>query len=211
MIKVLLVDDHAVFREGLKRVFEAAGDLVVIGEAATGEEALRLAKASAPDVVVLDVAMPGRGGLETAQDLKRLLPRVRILMLSALAEDHFALRFLKEGADGYMNKSAELELLVKAVRKVHGGGKYVSPALGEHLAVSLASGRPGGSAQEVLSVRELQILRLMGMGSTIGEIAAELHLTAKTVSAYQARIREKMQVRNNTALIRYAIQLGLAP
>ncbi|HVT58895.1 MAG TPA: response regulator transcription factor [Thermoanaerobaculia bacterium] len=205
-----MADDHPVFREGLKRVFEASGDLVVVAEASTGEEALRKAKTTAPDVVVLDVAMPGRGGLETAQELKRLIPRVRILMLTALAEDHLAIRSLKEGADGYMNKGADVNLLIAAIRKVHAGGKYVSPALGERLAMSLESGR-GASAQEVLSVRELQVLRLIGMGSTAREIAIELHLSAKTVSTYQSRIREKLNLRNNSEVIRYAIQIGLAP
>jgi two-component system invasion response regulator UvrY len=210
MIRILLADDHPLYREGVKRVCEATEDLVVVAEAATGEEALRKAKASQPDVVVLDVAMPGRGGLETARELKRRMPRVRVLMLTMVAEDHLAMRSLREGADGYMNKSADTALLLAAIRKLHSGGKYVSPELGERLAMALGTG-PGGTAQEVLSVRELEILRLVGMGSTVREIAGQLHLSVKTVGTYQARMRDKLQLRTQAELIRYAVQLGLAP
>jgi two-component system invasion response regulator UvrY len=209
VIRILLADDYPILREGIKRVIEATTDMVVVAEAASGEEALQKAKTSAPDVVVLDLSMPGRGGLETIQELKRLIPRVRILILTVLAEDYFAIRSLKEGADGFMNKEADVAMLQTAIRRLHAGGKYISPTLAERLAMSLADG-PGGSAVEVLSVRELEVLRLVGTGATVREIAGRLHLSSKTVSTYLSRIRDKMSLRNNTELIRYAIQSGLA-
>jgi two-component system invasion response regulator UvrY len=209
VIRILLADDYPILREGIKRVIEETTDMIVVAEAATGEEALQKAKTSAPNVVVLDLSMPGRGGLETIQELKKLIPRVRILILTVLAEDYFAIRSLKEGADGFMNKDADVAMLHLAIRRLHAGGKYISPTLAERLAMSLEDG-PGGSAVEALSVRELEVLRLVGTGATVREVADRLHLSSKTVSTYLSRIRDKMSLRNNTELIRYAIQSGLA-
>jgi two-component system invasion response regulator UvrY len=206
--KILIADDHAIFREGLKKVLESAGGLAVVAEAATGEEALARARESGPDLVVLDVSMPGRGGIETVQELKRRAPKVRILVLTMHAEDNFAVRCLREGADGYLTKDAGPEQLVLAVRKVSAGGKYVSPALAERLAFNLDTSfdRP---LHEKLSHREFQVMRLIGAGRAASEIAAELHLSVKTVSTYRARILEKMDMRTNSEIMRYAIELGL--
>jgi DNA-binding NarL/FixJ family response regulator len=208
MVRLLIADDHAIVREGLKRILEAAGDLAVVAEAASGPEALEQARRSHPDVVLLDVSMPGRGGLETAKDLKQQNPKVRILMLTVHPEDQFAVRCLKQGADGYMTKDAAPEELVQAIRRLQRGGKYVSPNLAERLAFSL-DGELGHAAHEDLSDREFEVLRMIGSGKTVGEIAAGLNLSVKTVSTYRARILEKMNLRNNAEIIRYVVELGL--
>ena len=208
MKRILIADDHAIFREGLKKVLESAGGLAVVAEASTGEEALARARESGADLVVLDVSMPGRGGIETVQELKRRAPKVRILVLTMHAEDNFAVRCLREGADGYLTKDAGPEQLVLAVRKISAGGKYVSASLAERLAFNLDTSfdRP---LHEKLSHREFQVMRLIGAGRAASEIAAELHLSIKTVSTYRARILEKMDMRTNSEIMRYAIELGL--
>jgi two-component system, NarL family, invasion response regulator UvrY len=208
MIKILIGDDHAIFREGLKRIVEEAEGLQVVGEAGSGQEILELARTVEPDVVLLDISMPGRGGLETAQELKRLHPQVRILVLTVHPEDHFAVRCLKEGADGYMTKDAAPQQLVQAIRKVRGGGKYVSPNLAELLAMSLGTGFME-AAHENLSDREFQVLLKIGEGMTVGKIAAELGLSVKTISTYRARIMEKMNMRNNAEIVLYVVRNGL--
>jgi DNA-binding NarL/FixJ family response regulator len=208
MIRILVADDHTIVREGLKAILERAGDFEVVAEAATGAEAVERARASRPDVVLLDVSMPGRDGLETAKDLKRQNPKVRILMLTFHPEDLFAVRCLKEGADGYMTKDAAPQQLVEAIRRIQRGGKYVSPNLAERLAFQL-DGELDRPAHEILSDREFDVLRRIGSGKTVGEIGAELHLSVKTISTYRARILEKMNLRNNAEIIRYAVEQGL--
>jgi DNA-binding NarL/FixJ family response regulator len=208
VIRVLLADDHPLVREGLKRILEKEADISVVGEAGSGPEALDLARRSPADVVVLDLAMPGGGGLETAQEIKRRAPRTRILILTAHAEDHLAIRCLREGADGYLTKTAAPKLLVEAVRKVQAGGKYISPALAERLAESLGAGYQA-PPHERLSTRELEIFRLIAAGRTVSEIAADLHLSVKTVSTYRARILEKTGLKNNAEIMRYSIEEGL--
>jgi two-component system invasion response regulator UvrY len=208
MTRVLIADDHAIYREGLKKVLEAAG-LCVVAEAATGEEALQLAKESHADVVVLDVSMPGRGGIETVQELKRREPRIRVLVLTMHSEDNFAVRCLREGADGYLTKDAGPDQVLAAVSKISAGGKYVSPSLAERLASNLDAnfGRP---LHEKLSHREFQVMSLIGAGKTASEIAVELHLSVKTVSTYRSRILEKMDMRSTVEIIRYVIVRGLS-
>ena len=208
MIRVVVADDHPIIREGLKRILGGVDDITVVGEASTGPEAVETARRSSANVVLLDVSMPGRGGLETVQELKRLLPGVRILMLTAHPEDDFAIRCLREGADGYLTKDAAPALLVEAVRKLHGGRKYVSPALAELLALNLDT-RHEKAPHERLSARELEILRLIASGRTVGEIAVQLHLSVKTVSTYRARVLEKTGLKNNAAIMRYAVEHGL--
>ncbi len=209
MIKVLVADDHTLFREGVKRILEQAEGFSVVGEAATGEEAVERAGRCRPDVVILDVSMPGRGGIETAQELKRRLPAVRILMLTIHPEDHFAVRCLKEGADGYLTKDTAPGQLLEAIRKVRAGGKYITPSLAERLAASLETGF-GRMPHESLSEREFEVLRLIAAGKSASDIAAELHLSVKTVSTYRARILEKMGMKNNGEIMRYAFECGLA-
>jgi two-component system invasion response regulator UvrY len=208
MIRVLIADDHAIFRLGLKRALETAADLEVVAEAATGEETLVKAREHQPQVVLLDVSMPGRGGIETAQELKRANPRLKVLMVTMHPEDQFAVRCLRLGADGYVTKDAPPEVLLQAVRKVAAGGKYVSADLAERLATDLSSGsdRP---AHELLSSREFEVMRKIAAGRTTGEIAAELHLSVKTVSTYRSRVMQKMNLRTNADIMHYAFRAGL--
>jgi DNA-binding NarL/FixJ family response regulator len=208
MIRILIADDHPIVREGLKRILGAVPDLTVVGEAASGPEAVEQARKTQANVVLLDVSMPGRGGIETAQELKRLVPGIRILILTVHVEDHFAIRCLREGADGYLTKDAAPQLLVEAVRKIHGGGKYISLALAERLALNLdaSAERP---PHERLSTRELEIMLRIAAGKTVGEIAADLNLSVKTVSTYRTRVLEKMSLKNNAEIMRYAVDQGL--
>ncbi|HXO26648.1 MAG TPA: response regulator transcription factor [Thermoanaerobaculia bacterium] len=208
MIRVLIADDHSIFRIGLKRTLESAPDMVVAGEAATGEETLVKARQSNPNVVLLDVSMPGRGGVETAQELKRVNPRVRVLMLTMHPEDQYAVLCLKLGADGYITKDVPPEVLLEAVRKVASGRKYVSSNLAERLATDL-SGSGDRPAHELLSSREFEVMRKIAAGRTTGEIAAELHLSVKTVSTYRSRVLQKMNLKTNADIMHYAFRAGL--
>lgn len=204
MIRVLLADDQAIYREGLRQVLEAAG-LAVAAEAATCEEALQMARETHPDLVILDLSMSGRGGIETVQEVKRREPHVRVLVLTMQSEADFAMRCLRVGADGFLTKEAPPEQLLVAVRKVSGGGKYISPGLAERLASSLELNF-AGPAHEKLSQREFQVISFIGAGKTAGEIAEELHLSVKTVATYRARILEKMGMKSTVEIIRYVVQ-----
>jgi two-component system, NarL family, invasion response regulator UvrY len=208
MIRVLIADDHAIFRMGSRRALEVAPDMLVVGEAASGEESVVKARETTPDVVLLDVSMPGRGGLETAQDLKRANPRLKVLMLTVHPEDQYAVLCLRLGADGYITKDAPPDLLLQAVRRVAAGGKYVSSNLAERLATDLAT---GGERQphEMLSSREFEVMRKIAAGRTTSEIAAELHLSVKTVSTYRTRVLQKMNLRTNSDIMHYAFRAGL--
>jgi two-component system invasion response regulator UvrY len=208
MIRVLIADDHSIFRIGLKRTLEDAPDMVVAAEAATGEETLVKARQSKPDVVLLDVSMPGRGGVETAQELKRSNPRVRVLMLTVHPEDQYAVLCLKLGADGYVTKDVPPDVLLEAVRKVAAGRKYVSTSLAERLATDL-SGHGDRPPHELLSSREFAVMRKIAAGRTTGEIAAELHLSVKTVSTYRSRVLQKMNLKTNADIMHYAFRAGL--
>ena len=201
VVRVLIADDHALFREGIKSILEKAEDFTVVAEAATGSETVEQALRCKPDVVLLDVSMPGRGGIETVQELKRRLPKLRILMLTMHPEDHFAVRCLKEGADGYLTKDAAPIELLEAIRKVRTGGKYVTPSLAERLATNLETGA-GHMPHEGLSEREFEVLQLIAGGKTASMIAIELHLSVKTVSTYRSRILEKMAMKSNAEIIR---------
>jgi DNA-binding NarL/FixJ family response regulator len=208
MIRVLIADDHALVREGLKRIVAEAPDMTVVGEAADGNQALEGAKRHAATVVVLDVSMPGRGGLDTLKELKRWNPEVRVLVLSMHPEEQFGPRFLREGADGYLTKESAPEQLLTAIRKIHGRGKYLSPALAETLASSLGS--DARAPHERLSAREFEVMRRIAAGKTVGQIGEELALSAKTVSTYRTRILEKTGLRNNAEIMHYAVEHGLA-
>jgi DNA-binding NarL/FixJ family response regulator len=208
MIRVLIADDHPIFRDGLRRLIEDSPGMEVVGEAATGQEVIEVASKLRPQVVVCDVRMPGRGAIETIQELKRLLPEVTILMLTGQPEDHFALRCLKEGAAGYMTKGSATDQLIDAIRKVASGGRYISETLAEMLVLTLDKDR-GASPHERLSDREFQVMSLIAMGKTPKEIAEELILSVKTVSTYRARILEKMSLKNNAELMLYAVREGL--
>ena len=208
MVKILIADDHAMFREGLRGILEGDPRFEVVGEASAGSAVLSLARNLEPEVVLLDLSMPGRGGLETLEDLKRWNQKVKVLMLTAHPEDRFAVRCLKAGADGYMTKEQAGEALIEAVLHVRNGGKYVSSQLAEKLVLQL-SGDVDAAAHEALSGRELQVLLLLGAGKGITEIGEELCLSVKTISTYRSRILGKLNLRTTADLIRYTLEHNL--
>jgi two-component system, NarL family, invasion response regulator UvrY len=204
MIQILIVDDHAILRRGLKEILEREFRDVSVGGAGTAEQALTQLGSEKWDLVILDITMPGRSGVDVLRHLKALRPKLPVLVLSMHPEDQYGKRVLKAGASGYMNKESAPEELIKAVRKLLSGGRYVSSTLAETLAVDL--GRDDGTpAHERLSDREFEVLRKMASGKTVGQIAQELHLSVPTVSTYRARILEKMGMSNTAELIRYAL------
>lgn len=205
MIKILIADDHAVVRQGLKQILGEIPDMTVVGEATTGLEVLEQARAVDWDVMVLDIAMPGRSGFDILLELRTEKPTQPILVLSMHAEDQYALRVLKAGASGYLTKESVPEELIRAIRKVVSGGKYISPTLAEKLAFEI--GAPADRPpHEALSDREFQVMRRIAAGKTVTQIAEELSLSVKTVSTYRARILQKMGLKTNADLIHYAIQ-----
>jgi DNA-binding NarL/FixJ family response regulator len=205
MIKILLADDHAVVRQGLKQILTEILEVGTIGEAATGEEALRLVRAEPWDVLVLDMSMPGRGGLEVLKDVRRERPLTKVLVLSMHPEDQFAVRMLKAGASAYLTKDSAPAELVAAIRKIMTGGKYISSTLAEKLAFDIDrdTDKP---LHETLSDREFQVLRMLAAGQAVQQIADELMLSAKTISTYRARILDKLGLKSNAEMILYAIQ-----
>ena len=208
MIQVIIADDHPVLRRGIKDILEEEADIEVVAEAANGQELLQRIEKIACDVVLLDIGMPGRDGLDTLSYLRRAYPKLPVLILSVYPEDQFGPRVLKSGAAGYMNKEAACDQLVKAIRKVCMGGKYVSPALAEKIAADLAADN-SLSPHEKLSDREYQVMRLLASGKTVGQVARELILSEKTISTHRARILEKMEMKTNAQLTYYAISNDL--
>jgi len=205
MIRVLIVDDHTILRRGLSQIISETTDMEVGGEAESGAQAIKLARAEHFDVVLLDISMPDRNGLDTLKQLKKEKPKLAVLMLSMHPEEHYAMRALKAGASGYLTKQSAPALLVTAIRQVASGRKYVSSDLAEELARTVGddSGRP---RHETLSDREYETLRLMASGKTLTDIAVEMSLSVKTVSVYRARLLEKMQLKNNAELTYYALK-----
>jgi two-component system, NarL family, invasion response regulator UvrY len=208
MIKVLIADDHAIVRRGLKQILAETTDIVVTGEAANGREALEKVRAQPWDVLVLDITMSDRSGLDILKDIRQTHRELPVLVLSMHAEEQFATRMLKAGASGYLNKESAPDELVKAIRKVHAGGKYISAAQAERMVGEL-TGDPNRLPHELLSDREYEILCLIGSGKTATEIARELSLSVKTVSTYRSRILEKLHLSTNAQLTHYAIKSGL--
>lgn len=204
-MKILIADDHPLVRQGLKQVLEAQADLDVVAEAKDGNDAVQQAGSVEWDVAVIDFNMPGKAGVELVKELRRRYPARPVLVLSMYPEDRYALRLLKAGAAGYLNKESAPEELVGALHKVAAGGRYVSAALGEKLALAL-SGSGEQPTYEKLSDREYQIMWLLASGKTVGEIAKQLFLSTNTVSTYRARILKKINVKNNAELMRYAIR-----
>jgi len=204
----LVADDHPLLRNGLKQILTQEPDLTVAGEAEDSEQVMASVERGEWDLVILDITMPGRSGLDVLRDIRRMRPELPVLVLSMHAEDQFAVRAIKAGANGYVSKDNAPTEVVRAVRKILSGKKYVSPTLAEILANALSSDiqRP---LHETLSDREFQVLRQLASGKTVSQIAAEIALSVKTVSTYRARLLEKMNLRNNAELTRYAIQHGL--
>ena len=205
MIRVLIADDHAVVRQGLKQILRDTREMIVAGEAVNGQEVLEKVRAAAWDVVILDISMPGHSGLDILKELKYERPNLPVLVLSMYPEDQFAVRVLKAGASGYLTKDSAPDELVKAIRKVVSGGKYVSPFLAEKLAFEIGMDS-SKLPHETLSDREFQVLRMIATGKAVKEIAAELSLSVKTISTYRARLLQKMNLTTNAELIHYAIQ-----
>ena len=200
MIRILLADDHKIVRDGLKRILAAHADLQVAGEAASGDEALKLVRANDYDVAVIDMSMPGLAGIDLIKRLKGEKSGLRLLVLSMHGEHQYAARALKAGASGYLNKDSAAEQLVGALRKIAAGGVHISEAAAATLL------RREGSRHEALSDREFEVLRLLveGLGPT--EIADRLHLSVKTVSTHKTRMLEKLKLRTTADLVRYALE-----
>jgi len=209
MIRIVVADDHAIVREGLKRIITSSGDMTVVGEAADGAEVMQQVRGLDFEVLVLDLSMPGRSGMELIKVVHSEKPRLRILVLSMHQELQYAVRAIKSGASGYLTKeSAPLQLL-QVLRKIAAGGAFISADVAEQLA--LGSMRGGVSAaHERLSDREFEVFRLIASGVSVSDIAVRLNLSAKTISTHKANLMQKMELRNQSELIRYAIKHGVA-
>jgi len=205
MIRVLLADDHAIVRAGLKEILADTGDIEVAGEATNGQEVLARVSAQDFDVAVLDMSMPGRNGIELIKLVKREKPKLRILILSMHSEEQYAVRALKAGASGYLSKNSAADELVAAIRRIAAGGAYVTPETAERLALGAAP-RAETAAHTLLSDREFQVFRMIVRGASVSEIARELSLSVKTISTHKTRIMDKMGLANPAELIRYALE-----
>ena len=201
MIRLLIADDHPIVREGLRRIAADQPGISVVAEASSADEALARVGDTAVDVMLLDVSMPGPSFIEVLQQVRRDHASVKVLVLSVHPEDQWAVRALRAGAAGYLTKDHSPEQLIEAIRRVYRGGKYVTPALAEKLATGLEAG--GATPHESLSDREYEVLRALGAGLSVKDVAGRLGLSPKTVSTYRTRILEKMQLRTNADLVRY--------
>lgn len=208
MIRILVADDHSVVRKGLVQIVADNPGMEVTGEAATGQETLDLARSKQFDVVILDIAMPGRGGLDILRELKTENPALKVLVLSMYPEEQYAIRSLRDGASAYLTKGSPPDELVLAIKTVAAGKRYITPSVADRLAsyVEDSSQKP---PHETLSDREMQVLVLIGSGKQVSDIAEELNLSIKTVSTYRSRILLKMVMETNAQLIRYALQHSL--
>ncbi len=206
--RILIVDDHAIVREGLKQILAEVDDIVVAGEADCSSNALQMARREAWDLVLMDISMPDRSGLETLELIKKEHPAIKVLMLSMHRETQYAVRALKTGAAGYLNKQSAPDQLVDAIRLVASGKKYISAELAQELASEI-SGERNGMPHETLSNREYQTLCMIASGLPVSAVADKLALSVKTISMYRARLLKKMQLKNNAELTHYAIRHGL--
>lgn len=207
-MRVLLADDHKLFRDGVKRILIEQTDVTAIGEAGNSQEVLDMVREKHWDVVVLDIKLPGRSGLDVLKELRLSNPKLPVLMLSMYPEDQFAVRVLKAGASGYLTKTSAARELVSAIRQVARGRKYVSAAVAKILAEAI-SNQSEHQPHELLSNREYEIFRLIASSKTVGQIARELALSVKTVSTHRAHILEKMKLKNNAEIVQYALVQGL--
>jgi len=208
MIKILIADDHSIVREGLKQIVAESPEMAVRGEAVNGQQVLELVHKTNYDLILLDIAMPGRGGIDTLKQLKIEKPEIPVLILSMYPEDQYAVRAIKAGASGYLTKESAPEELIGAIKKVAQGGKYVSTDLAEQLVENL-----GKNAEETdhttLSDREYQVMIMIASGKTVKEVADELSLSVKTISTNRTRALKKMGMKNNAEFAYYAIKQGL--
>ena len=208
MIRVGIVDDHAIVRSGLRQFLSEQVDLRISGEAANGREALELARGGETDVLLMDLSMPDQGGVDALAAIKARFPEMHVLILSGFPESHYATTLLRQGASGYINKEADPDEIVKAIRTVALGRRYITPAVAEMLADGMAAGgdRP---PHENLSERELQVFLRLAKGETIGHMAESMFLSVKTVSTYRTRVLEKLKLASNSDLTYYALKNGL--
>jgi len=204
VIRILIADDHAILRKGLKEILVRELQGAVCGEAEDAQQVVAQVRGHDWDLVMLDITMPGRSGLDVLKDLKAMRPKLPVLVLSMHPEDQYGKRVLRAGASGYMNKKSAPEELINAIRKLLAGGQYVSPALAEKLALDLKHDA-AKSAHEILSDREFEVLRMIASGKTVTQIAESLHLSVNTVSTHRARILEKMHMTTTVELMRYAL------
>ena len=206
--KILVADDHSIFREGLKQVIGASVDMTVVDEAVNGQELLSKIQVNEYDMVILDISMPGRNGLDVLVEIKNIKPKLPVLVLSMHPEEQYALRAYKSGASGYLTKGSPSDELLNALHKISLGKKYVSSAMAESLVMGLSDPK----TQELhhsLSNREYQVMSLIASGKTVGKIADELNLSVKTVSTYRAHILTKLNMKNNAELTRFVIENNL--
>jgi len=205
MIRVVIADDHQILREGLKQLLQAAGDLEVVGEAGDGFEVLDRVRRDEFDVLLLDMSMPGKSGVELIKQVKGEKPKLRILVLSMHEEHQYAVRAIRAGASGYLTKESAASQLVAAIRKVGGGGAYITPEVAERLAQD-AMPHAQGPLHASLSDREFEVFRMLVDGMSVNDIAARLHLSAKTISTHKARLMEKLGVDSTADLVHYAVR-----
>jgi DNA-binding NarL/FixJ family response regulator len=208
MIKILIADDHSIVREGLKQIVAESPEMAVRGEAVNGRQVLKLVHKTDYDLILLDIAMPGRGGIDTLKELKIEKPEIPVLILSMYPEDQYAVRAIKAGAAGYLTKESAPEKLIGAIKKVAQGGKYVSSDLAEKLVENLGKDTEKPD-HAMLSDREYQVMIMIATGKTVKEIADELSLSVKTISTNRARALKKMGMKNNAEFAYYAIKQGL--
>ena len=208
MIRVLVGDDHAVVRRGLRQILAETPDILVEGEAPTADEVIRLVREQRWDVVILDINLPGSSGLELLSDIRKERPLLPVLILTVYSEEQYAVRAIKAGAAGFLTKESAPDKLIEAVRKVASGGRYVSAELAETLA-SLFAGEDKGPPHERLSDREFEILKLLASGKTVSQIGVDLGLSVKTVSTHRTRILRKMNMKTNADLMHYAVRAHL--
>ena len=204
MIRILIADDHPLIREGVLKILKSAPEMTVVAQASTADEALDYVKKLEVDIVILDISLPGRSGLELLVEIRTLFPKLPVLVLSMYPEERYAVQALKKGASGYLTKEGAADQLILAIRKVMQGRKYVSAGLAEKLALNLSGDTE--RSHEKLSDRELEVFRLISVGRTIRQISEQLSLSMSTINTYRSRILEKMNMKSDAELIRYAIQ-----
>ena len=209
MTRIVLADDHAIVREGLKRIVSEAKDFQVVGEAADGTQVMQRVRELDFDVLVLDLSMPGRSGMELIRLVKAEKPKLRILVLSMHQETQYAVRAIKSGASGYLTKESAPAQLEQALRKIAGGGAYISAEVAEQLALGAMPGAEASAPHEALTDREFQVLQKLAAGDSVTDVASALNLSVKTVSTHKANLMAKLGLANQTDVVRYAIRHGL--
>jgi two-component system invasion response regulator UvrY len=209
MIRIAIIDDHAIVRAGLKQFFSEQVDLTVVAEAANGRDAIDIVRKGQVDVILMDLSMPDQSGVDALAAIKARAPDLPVLILSGFPEEHYATTLLRQGASGYLNKDCDPEEIVKAIRTVYRGRKYITAGVAELLADGLGGGSADRPAHEQLSEREFQVFLRLAKGETIGHMANSMSLSVKTVSTYRTRVMEKMKLESNSDLTYYALKNGL--